>query len=230
MTMTTTTMTTTKTLLVIASLSLLGACGRPFDVVTPRRFVQLEEATSGYDYRATTADGVVIGIRAVEVDRDLGGDLAFWVEAVEQRMRRIGGYALLERKDVAAGGGVAGRSSCALGATRASSLIATGSRSCSTATSSWWSRRAVPRPRSRVRPATSTPPSARSAPTDARRWPARETARTRRAERSAHGGTMAQAVLPALVGLPLAAPIVVVRELQGEARAPCSQSHRAPRT
>ena len=80
-----------------------GACGRPFDVKTTSRFVELDEDNALYEYRATTADGVVVGIRAVEVDPDRGGNLAFWVEAIEQRMRRIGGYALLGKADVRAG-------------------------------------------------------------------------------------------------------------------------------
>lgn len=83
--------------------TLVGACGRPFDVKTTSRFVELDEDNAVYDYRATTADGVVVGIRAVEIDPDRGGNLAFWVEAIEQRMRRIGGYALLGKSDVRAG-------------------------------------------------------------------------------------------------------------------------------
>lgn len=83
--------------------TLLAGCGRPFDVKTSARFVELEEESSTYEYRATTADGVVVGIRAVEIDPDRGGNLAFWVEAIEQRMRRIGGYALLGKADVRAG-------------------------------------------------------------------------------------------------------------------------------
>lgn len=86
------------TLIVLAT-----GCGRPFDVRTSTRFVELDEDNDIYEYRATTADGVVIGIRAVEIDPDRGGNLAFWVEAVEQRMRRIGGYALLGKADVRAG-------------------------------------------------------------------------------------------------------------------------------
>jgi len=95
-------MRASQTVLLIAVAASLWACGRPFDVKTSARFVELEEE-SAYDYRATTADGVVVGIRAVEIDPDRGGNLTFWVEAVEQRMRRIGGYALLGKSDVRAG-------------------------------------------------------------------------------------------------------------------------------
>jgi hypothetical protein len=99
----------------IARLSLLlsaltlAACGRSFEVKTPRRFVELEEEYSDYEYRATTADGVVVGVREVEVDPDKGGSIDFWVEAIEQRMRQVGGYALLETKPATARGGLRGK-------------------------------------------------------------------------------------------------------------------------
>ncbi|MBI2897263.1 MAG: serine/threonine protein kinase [Deltaproteobacteria bacterium] len=99
-----------KTFIALALLSLFAGCGRPFDVRTPRRFVELEEEHSGYDYRATSADGVVLGVRAIDIDPDKGeADVAFWAEAVGQRMRRIGGYALLEQVDVRGAGGRAGK-------------------------------------------------------------------------------------------------------------------------
>ena len=94
--------------LVVAVLALVW-CGRSFDVKTPRRFVELEEEYSGYEYRATTADGVVIGVREVEIDPDKGGSLDFWVEAIEQRMRQVGGYALLEKVAARGGGGLRGK-------------------------------------------------------------------------------------------------------------------------
>ena len=45
----------------------------------------------------------------IDVDEDRGGSLAFWSEAIEQRMRQIGGYALLEKVDVRGAGGRAGK-------------------------------------------------------------------------------------------------------------------------
>lgn len=99
-----------KTLYTLALLCLVSGCGRPFEVNTARRFVELEEEYSGYEYRATTADGVVVGVRAIDIDPDKGeADVAFWAEAVEQRMRQIGGYALLENVDVRGAGGRAGK-------------------------------------------------------------------------------------------------------------------------
>lgn len=86
-----------------------AGCARPFDVETPRRFVELEDDGTPYDYRATTADGVVVGVRVVDIDPDKGGSLGFWVEAIEQRMRQVGGYALLEKKDATGRGGLRGK-------------------------------------------------------------------------------------------------------------------------
>jgi hypothetical protein len=87
----------------------LAGCGRSFDIKTPRRFVELDEDYSDYDYRATTADGVVVGVREIDIDSDKGGSLDFWVEAIEQRMRQVGGYALLEKKAARGGGGLRGK-------------------------------------------------------------------------------------------------------------------------
>jgi hypothetical protein len=83
------------------------AC-RPFDINTPDSFVELdEERWSRYDYRATTADGVVVSVRAIDNDRE--GTLNFWTEAVRSKLRDARGYALLEEADVTARGGVRGK-------------------------------------------------------------------------------------------------------------------------
>jgi hypothetical protein len=91
----------------LACLLATSACGRPFDVHTPRGFVELEHQTPSYDYRATTADGVVLAVRAVDaVDRE---DLSFWSNAVTLQMRDASGYALLGSKDVRSADGTPGR-------------------------------------------------------------------------------------------------------------------------
>lgn len=77
-----------------------SACGRHFVPATPPGFVDMGTKYPDGEYRATTADGVVIGIRSI--DNDPKGELAFWARAVENRMRERGGYALLEKKQVAA--------------------------------------------------------------------------------------------------------------------------------
>jgi hypothetical protein len=52
-----------KRVLVLLSL-MLFACGKPFDVKTAPGFVALE-GQSQHEYRATTPEGVVMGVRVV---------------------------------------------------------------------------------------------------------------------------------------------------------------------
>jgi hypothetical protein len=92
--------------LLLAALALLAGCGRPFVPATPQGFVDLGERYPDGEYRATTADGVVISIRAY--DNDPKGELSFWSRALERRMRETGGYALLDKKDVQSRGGLTG--------------------------------------------------------------------------------------------------------------------------
>lgn len=84
----------------------LGAGCRPFQAATPPGFVELEE-DERYDYRATTADGVVFAIRAIE--QKPKGELSFWVSAVERQLREEQGYALLETRDVRTEQGLSGK-------------------------------------------------------------------------------------------------------------------------
>lgn len=84
----------------------LTGCGRPFVPATPPGFVDLGDAYPDGEYRATTADGAVIGIRAF--DNDPKGELAFWARALENRMRETGGYALLEKRAVTSRAGLVG--------------------------------------------------------------------------------------------------------------------------
>ena len=89
----------------LAAIAALG-CGRSFVPATPPGFVDLGENYPDGEYRATTADGAVIGIRVF--DNDPKGELSFWSRALENRMRETGGYALLEKKAVTSRGGLAG--------------------------------------------------------------------------------------------------------------------------
>ena len=75
-------------------------------IQTPRGFVELRDQQE-YDYRATSADGLVIGVR--ELDNEPRGELAFWVRAIENQLRRQGGYALLETRDVKSRDNVPGK-------------------------------------------------------------------------------------------------------------------------
>lgn len=89
----------------LSSIALAG-CGRPFEAATPSGFVDMGNRYPEGEYRAATADGVVIGIRAF--DNDPRGELAFWSKALENRMRIQGGYALLEKRSVKNRGGLEG--------------------------------------------------------------------------------------------------------------------------
>ncbi|MCK6592939.1 MAG: serine/threonine protein kinase, partial [Polyangiaceae bacterium] len=59
---------------------LLAGCGRPFVPATPPGFVELEDLYEENEYRAATADGVVLGIRVLE--NEPKGETAFWVRAI----------------------------------------------------------------------------------------------------------------------------------------------------
>jgi len=89
-----------------AALIALG-CGPTFKVETPPGFVELDEHSSPYEYRATSADGLVVAAR--ELPHEPKGELAFWIKAIQNRMRERGGYALLDTKPVKSADGVAGR-------------------------------------------------------------------------------------------------------------------------
>jgi len=87
--------------------ALTAGCGPSFKAATPPGFVVLSDDYGNYDYRATTADGLVLSVR--EVEHDPEGDLDFWVRAIENEMRTRGGYAKLEAKSVKTAQGLEGR-------------------------------------------------------------------------------------------------------------------------
>lgn len=85
-----------------------AACSRPFDIETPDSFVELDENRySRYDYRATTADGVVVSVRAIDNERR--GTTEFWTEAIRTKLRDGRGYELLDEEDINARGGLQGK-------------------------------------------------------------------------------------------------------------------------
>jgi hypothetical protein len=77
---------------------LAGAGCRPFKPATPPGFVDFSDKYQDHEYRATTADGLVLGVRAF--DNEPKGELDFWLRAIENRMRDTSGYALLETREV----------------------------------------------------------------------------------------------------------------------------------
>ena len=62
-------------------------------IETPSGFAQIDdgrkdERYTGYTYRATNAEGVVLGVRHER--NDPSGDLQFWSGAVDAHLRRAG--------------------------------------------------------------------------------------------------------------------------------------------
>jgi hypothetical protein len=92
-------------LALIALLALAG-CGHPFDIAPAPGFVPLENQAS-FDWRATTPEGVVVGVRVVEDEKR--GDLGFWTQAVTLQMRDVSGYALLSSTDIVSADGTKGK-------------------------------------------------------------------------------------------------------------------------
>ena len=93
-------------LLLVVGLAAVGC--RPFRIDTPDSFIEVEESRrSFYDYRATSADGVVVAVRAIENDRR--GTLDFWAQAVRNKLRDARGYALTDEHDLNARGGMPGK-------------------------------------------------------------------------------------------------------------------------
>jgi hypothetical protein len=86
--------------------ALFAGCGPSFTATTPPGFVELDDDHDDYDYRATTADGLVTSVR--EIEHDPEGSPEFWLKAIKNRMRERGGYALLDEVKVTSADGVQG--------------------------------------------------------------------------------------------------------------------------
>ncbi|MCS6901864.1 MAG: hypothetical protein RMJ98_19740 [Myxococcales bacterium] len=91
--------------LLLAVLLLAVGCGRPFSPATPGSFTELKDPLD-FDYRAVSADGVVLGIKAHKNEPKV--DLAFAERAFEQQIRS-NGYALLEKRDIRTSSGFPGK-------------------------------------------------------------------------------------------------------------------------
>jgi hypothetical protein len=89
----------------LTCLLLLSACGRA-SFQTPDNFAKLAEHRS-YQQRSTNPEGVVIAARRVDVAEP--ASLAFWSEAIVQRLRGGEGYALLGTRELRAKSGQAGK-------------------------------------------------------------------------------------------------------------------------
>ncbi len=91
---------------VVGGSMVAGCGGHDFFVAAPPGFVELEDQEPTFDYRATSADGVVIAVRQIE--HKPKGDQAFWVQAIKNRMREKAGYALLRTSEVTTKSGMKG--------------------------------------------------------------------------------------------------------------------------
>lgn len=92
-------------LLGLATSAFALGCGHGFGLKTPEGFVELEDQKE-YEYRSTTAQGVVLGVR-VEPNRPKG-NLGFWADAIDLKLRAIG-YTAVEAADVKTKSGAKGK-------------------------------------------------------------------------------------------------------------------------
>ncbi|MCC6647856.1 MAG: serine/threonine protein kinase [Polyangiaceae bacterium] len=83
-------------------LSVMG-CQR-FEAKTPAEFVELE--SPGYDYRAASADGVVLAARSLE--NRPKGTLSFYVDVTKRKLRERDGYTLVDEREAVARSGQRG--------------------------------------------------------------------------------------------------------------------------
>jgi predicted small lipoprotein YifL len=97
------------TLCALAVATSLAGCGKPFQVYTPPGFIELQDQAPTYAYRATTPEGVVVGIQVIDLEGDNSGNLEFWTRALTLQMRDVSGYALLETRDVKSRDGTPGK-------------------------------------------------------------------------------------------------------------------------
>src|SRR5262245_30113819 len=92
----------TLSVLLIASAA-ATACGPSFTATKPTGFVEIAD---DYDFRATSAEGVVMSVR--EIDNQDEGEMDFWLTAIKDKMRERGGYALIKEVKVKSNDGIAG--------------------------------------------------------------------------------------------------------------------------
>lgn len=82
-------------------------------LTVPPQMVEIEQSRwSEYDFKASTATGVVVAWRTVTMGEGEDvphADLDFWVEATRIRMRSMAGYALVEEREVRSADGTVGR-------------------------------------------------------------------------------------------------------------------------
>jgi hypothetical protein len=85
-------------LIVLIAVTLASVACANFEAKTPQNFVHLEDDRSQYDYRATSADGIVLAVR--EIENEPQGELEFWSDAIENSLSNQAGYSLLNKEGV----------------------------------------------------------------------------------------------------------------------------------
>ncbi len=85
-----------------------AACGPRATIQTPAGFAVLQDQEE-YVYRAATADGVALSVRAEK--NEPRGNLEFWSEALDLKLRRVGYTPDGAPADVHTASGLAGRQS-----------------------------------------------------------------------------------------------------------------------
>lgn len=90
--------------IVAGALTLFG-CGTSVSMNTPPGFAEIDNDDT-YDYRATSAEGVVLAVR--HEANDPRGNLEFWSSAVRYELERKG-YTRLDKSDIRSPSGLVGR-------------------------------------------------------------------------------------------------------------------------
>jgi|LNFM01.1.fsa_nt_gb hypothetical protein len=98
---------TTFAALALALCAAAPAC-TPFHLRTPDGFARISDPRPSYDYRALSAYGVAVGVRAIP-NRE-NASIAFWSEAVDRRLQRGGAYRPAGASDVRTERGQVGKS------------------------------------------------------------------------------------------------------------------------
>lgn len=92
--------------ILFAASAFAAGCGPHVTMQTPPGFAVLDKQEE-YLYRATSAEGVVVGVRVEK--NEPKANLDFWADALDRQLRRTGYVPDGKPADVRAAGGLAGR-------------------------------------------------------------------------------------------------------------------------
>jgi hypothetical protein len=83
-----------------------SGCASRAQLDAPPGFARLDDDRKDFDFRATSARGVVVGVRSEP--NDMRANVDFWTDAIDLRLRREG-YAAQSAKSVTTPQGLAGK-------------------------------------------------------------------------------------------------------------------------